>query len=349
MFIKCNKGLQNIQCQRSIFSNVIVNFFGYKFSNRVEILFNAAILSIIILSNILHVGMCMNKKIIIRKIILLLTLGQNSFSMNNNKIVFNDILGSYFLKRFNAAINDENQLVLYTNIIALAQNKKVYSEEKVFLDNFCLCNKIAKISKLMYTYYQEYIIQEYARDFLILAFITKDIRLVIKGDSKNNYFYYPKNNKTIIDNAFDNRKNHPQLSRAQMQRMFYALIETYGARWEQCGGWMDYRLSINRHLQKRILLEIVETKSFLLNKDLQKTLQSSMGRFDPNDFATFLNKNNIALIFTDQKNNEQVNCEEILRDPDFKDRVLSTLNELPEDQKFFFMHEKNECETMIQI
>ena len=282
----------------------------------------------------------MQKKFIIRKIMFLLTYVHIISAMNNN-ILFNQVLFRYFSEYFENDLVGQKSLILTLNIRNSTKNKRVYLKEKFFLDYFQSCCKIMLSSKLMYNHYSNNIIKKYAKDFLVKAFVTRHAHSAFKDEENENiYFNYEKINTTIMHTTWENILLQNQLLRAQVQQRFYALLESHNSyTWYELNiEEINHMITIKQYLQKNILLEMVQTKSFLLNNDLKNALKNSLDRFEPKDFSAFLENNNVSLILTNPETNELIDCKEILENAKFKKKIQSLLNHVPGDHKFFFVH-----------
>jgi hypothetical protein len=290
----------------------------------------------------------MKKKFLFRKILLLLTWTHFVSAMQNNHVFFNQIFLRYFSEKFENDIANETPLILHLNISHFVNNKQAYFKEKFFLDRFQLCFKLMLLSRAMHNCYSKTIIKKYEKDFLVLSFILRQIHPLFKEQNNENiYFNYKKINCTIIDDIWKNILNQNKLSRIQVQRRFYALLETYGPDWDKTGfEAIQHMANINRSLQTNILSEIVGTGSFLLKKDLKDAFQGSVGRFEPKGFSSFLERNNVSLIFTSPETNEQVDCKEILENAKLKKKIHFLLNDLPDDHKFFFINKQENQKTL---
>jgi hypothetical protein len=290
----------------------------------------------------------MNKKLISRKIALFCVFIHTVFGMDNNNILINQILLRYFSECFKNDIHNETPLILHLNISDLGKNKQAYFKEKSFLDRFQLCYTLTLLSKSTQNYYSKNIIQKYGRDFLVGSFIIRYMHRIFKEEKNENiYFNYTKINCTIIHDMWKNVLNQNQLSRSQVQRRFYVLLETYGPDWDKTDFTaIKHMANTNRSLQTHILSEMVETGSFLLTKDLKDAFQGSIGRFEPKAFSAFLNSNNVSLIFTSPETSEQVDCKEILENSKFKNKIQSLLSHLLDDQKFLFIHNTEDKRTL---
>jgi hypothetical protein len=249
----------------------------------------------------------------------------------HNNILFNQILLEYFSRNFENNIADKEPLVLFLGITDISKNRIPYFKEITFLNRFRVCYTISLLCKSMHAYYSNRIIKEYAKDFLVRAFILKE--------AYPSYFNYEKIGGKVINTLWNNNLNNKQLSTAQIQRILCALFITYGPNYYNTGyEVINRKTDINRMLQKNVLLEMIKTTSFFLTEDLKHTLPQNINRFETEVFKTFLNENNAALTYSDDEENRQIDCKDLFEnEKKFKKNILTLLNGLRDDQKFSFI------------